>query len=141
MNASWQAAKTIIEKIEAHQYKAYIVGGAVRDKLLHRPICDVDIVTTAPPKEIHRLFNKTFQMNNEHNTVIVRIHNEQIEVTSIRADTVEEDLMRRDLTINSIALVGDRFIDPTNGIEDIRHKRLRSHIPTERMKEDPLRML
>jgi tRNA nucleotidyltransferase (CCA-adding enzyme) len=81
-------------------------------------------------------------LNNQHETVIVRFNQMQFEVTSIRGATLEEDLQRRDLTINSLALDGEgKLIDVVNGEKDIHAHVLRSINPHERMAEDPLRML
>lgn len=138
----WDAALFVTNHLKKHGYEAYIVGGAVRDHLLKRAIADVDVVTSAKANTVETLFNKTFRMNNEHETVIVRARGEQIEVTTMRGETIEEDLTKRDLTINSIAYNEDgHFINPTSGIDDLHNKILRSFVARERMEEDPLRML
>lgn len=142
MSEVWMDALQVIRTLNEGGHKAYIVGGAVRDWLLKRQIADVDIVTTATPDEVHSLFSKTFQMNNQHQTVIVRVNHEHYEVTTIRGGTLEDDLHLRDLTINSIALdEQNQLLDPTGGEVDLREGRLRSYHPDERMSEDPLRML
>ncbi|WP_062046837.1 CCA tRNA nucleotidyltransferase [Bacillus sp. JCM 19034] len=123
-------------------YKAYIVGGAVRDFLLEKDCSDIDIVTTASPEQISTLFNKSFQMNTEHQTVIVHYDQLQLEVTTMRGDSIEEDLRKRDLTINSMAMdVSRDIIDPFGGQADLKQRLLRSLQPDQRFEEDPLRML
>ncbi len=135
-------AKKVTHTLKKKGYESYIVGGAVRDLLLKRDIADVDIVTSATPEEVAAIFLKTFTMNNQHETVIVRLNQWQFEVTTIRGATLEEDLHRRDLTINSLALDDEgNLIDLVNGEIDVYAKRLRSIHPQERMVEDPLRML
>ncbi|NEU31183.1 CCA tRNA nucleotidyltransferase [bacterium LRH843] len=142
MSVAFGEAKKIIHTLKDHGYEAYIVGGAVRDLLLKMNASDIDIVTTASASEVQRIFPKTFQMNNQHETVIVRVHHENFEVTTVRGDTVEDDLYLRDLTINSLAWDKEgRLIDPTGGLADLREGRLRTISPNDRMTEDPLRML
>lgn len=141
MCRAWEAALQVIEQLKQHHFQAWIVGGAVRDRLLQREVADVDIVTTASAEEVERLFPKTFRMSNEHETVIVREQNEHLEVTTIRGQTIEEDLKRRDLTINSIAEDDEQILDPTGGEDDLKARLLRSYMAHERMSEDPLRML
>ncbi len=142
MCAVWNEATQVIHTLKQHHHDAYIVGGAVRDWLLKRQIADVDIVTTATPEEVQSLFLKTFRMNNQHQTVIVRQNHEHFEVTTIRGQSIVEDLHLRDLTINSMAIdEQNQLFDPTGGEADLFSGRLRSTNPTKRMTEDPLRML
>ncbi|MDV2683494.1 CCA tRNA nucleotidyltransferase [Alkalihalophilus lindianensis] len=137
-----QRATPVLEKLEAHGFRAHIVGGAVRDLLMGRPIDDVDIVTSAKPVVICTLFPKTFTMNNQHETVIVRHDHHLFEVTTERNGSLQSDLMARDFTVNSIALKSDgSLLDPLNGQADLDDKVLRSYQPMKRMTEDPLRML
>src|SRR6478736_474790 len=125
-----------------HGYRAHMVGGAVRDGLLQREVSDIDVTTSAKPAEICGLFKRTHQMNTEHQTVLVRIGEMHIEVTTERGLSLAEDLASRDFTINSMAqtLEGE-IIDPYNGQEDLTQKIIRSFSPEDRMDEDPLRML
>ncbi|WP_227936218.1 CCA tRNA nucleotidyltransferase [Alkalihalobacillus deserti] len=142
MVQEWIEARTLIHKLNQNGYQTYIVGGAVRDLFLGRKIADVDIVTTATSKEVSELFEKTVQMNNQHQTVLVRVGQELFEVTTLRGARFEEDLMRRDLTINSLAMDEQGvLIDVVNGKQDLSLKRLRSFDAKTRMIEDPLRML
>ncbi len=141
MCKSWEAALRVIHILKSYHHEAYIVGGAVRDRLLHRDIADVDVATTARASEVEQLFEKTFRMNNDHETVIVRVAGEHIEVTTMRGKSIEADLECRDLTINSIAQNETILLDPLGGIRDLEKGMLRSHNPEKRMSEDPLRML
>ncbi|MFK3936307.1 CCA tRNA nucleotidyltransferase [Alkalihalobacillus sp. NPDC078783] len=137
-----QAAEQVIQKLNEHGYRAHMVGGAVRDGLLRRDVSDIDVTTSAKPAEICTLFKKAHQMNTEHQTVLVRMNGEQIEVTTERGLSLAEDLTSRDFTINSMAQTIDgEVIDPCNGQDDLSQKVIRSYRPKERMKEDPLRML
>ncbi|WP_157796490.1 CCA tRNA nucleotidyltransferase [Bacillus sp. FJAT-45037] len=137
-----QAAKPVLRELENHNHRAHIVGGAVRDLLLNRPIADIDIVTSATAEQIQGIFPKTFRMNNQHQTVIVRHRGELFEVTTERNGSLENDLQARDFTINSMALKsnGD-IIDPLDAQSDIERKCIQSNQPEHRMTEDPLRML
>lgn len=142
MQSAWKEALRLIQTLERHGYQAYIVGGAVRDWLLAKNSADIDLVTSASPEELEQVFAKTFQMNTAHQTVIVRSNGHLFEVTTLRGETIEEDLYRRDMTINSIALTADEAVlDPAGGREDLELGRLRSIDPESRMTEDPLRML
>lgn len=138
----WMKAKSLIAELKESGYEAYIVGGAVRDFLLQRSIADIDIVTTAKPRDISNLFAKTFQLSTVHQTILVRYEGSLFELTTIRGFSIEEDLKKRDLTMNSLAMdEKGRIIDVVNGRQDIAKRRLATIDPKERMLEDPLRML
>ncbi|ERN54210.1 CCA tRNA nucleotidyltransferase [Alkalihalophilus marmarensis] len=135
-------AGPILSQLHERGFLAYIVGGAVRDLLCKRPITDIDIVTEATPEEISTVFAKTFSMNNQHQTVIVRHSGCLFEVTTQRGKSIDEDLLMRDFTINSMALdQKGQLFDPLDGQADIKNQVIRSHEPAARMSEDPLRML
>ncbi|MBM0064672.1 CCA tRNA nucleotidyltransferase [Bacillus gibsonii] len=137
-----QAAAQVMNQLLEHGYRAHMVGGAVRDGLLQREVSDIDVTTSAKSAEICALFKRAHQMNTEHQTVLVRIGEMHIEVTTERGLSLAEDLASRDFTINSMAqtLEGE-IIDPYNGQEDLTQKLIRSFSPEDRMDEDPLRML
>ncbi|WP_185970965.1 CCA tRNA nucleotidyltransferase [Alkalicoccobacillus porphyridii] len=137
-----QEAKQIISALQAGGFRAYFVGGAVRDELLNRASSDIDITTSAKPDEICFLFPHAHRMHTEHETVLVRSGGVSIEVTTERGSSLEEDLEKRDFTINAIAksLEGE-FIDPLDGRTDLQKKQIRSVYPEDRLEEDPLRML
>lgn len=112
-------AKYIIETIQAAGFEAYVVGGCVRDSILGRPPEDWDITTSARPEQVKQLFRRTIDTGIQHGTVTVMLDKEGFEVTTYRVDgkyedsrhpkevtftpNLEEDLKRRDFTINAMA--------------------------------------
>ena len=151
--------KTIISILEEHGYEAYAVGGCVRDSLLGKEPKDWDITTSAKPEQVKELFHKTLDTGIQHGTVTVMMHHVGYEVTTYRIDgkyedgrhpkeviftpSLEEDLKRRDFTINAMAY-SDRtgIVDKFHGMEDLQNKVIRCvGIATERFLEDALRIL
>lgn len=149
----------IITTLQESGFEAYAVGGCVRDSILGRVPGDWDITTSAMPEETKALFQKTFDTGIEHGTVTVLLDGEGYEVTTYRIDgeyedsrhpkevtftrSLEEDLLRRDFTINAMAYnKKDGLVDLFGGIEDIRRKTIRcvgdAHA---RFSEDALRIL
>lgn len=155
----YQKALPVLRKIEDAGYEAYFVGGSVRDTLLGQPIHDVDIATSAFPEEIKQLFPRTIDIGIEHGTVLVLEEEEQYEITTFRTESayqdyrrpdhvefvrsLEEDLKRRDFTINAFALKEDgEIVDLFHGLEDLENQILRAvGNPSERFHEDALRMM
>ncbi len=153
------AAKKIIDELEDHGYEAYIVGGCVRDMLLFREPGDWDITTSARPEDVKRIFRRTVDTGIEHGTVTVLMRGESYEVTTFRVDgkyedhrhpsevvftpSLEEDLKRRDFTINAMAYSDTRgIIDMYGGQEDLKAGIIRCvGDPMQRFGEDALRML
>jgi len=157
-----QELKNIFDKFEQANYEIYLVGGAVRDYIMNRPINDWDFTTSARPEQIMELFDDAFY-NNKFGTV--GIPSEEFkphEITTFRTESnyfdnrrpenvewgksLEEDLERRDFTINAIALryaqSKQEVIDPFSGQEDINKKIIRAvGDPHERFAEDALRMM
>ncbi|MFT4400331.1 CCA tRNA nucleotidyltransferase [Bacillus sp. SW14] len=147
--------RTLIEA--GHQ--AYFVGGAVRDSYMKRTIGDVDIATDAAPDQVERLFQRTVDVGKEHGTIIVLWEDETYEVTTFRTESeyedyrrpsevnfitsLEEDLKRRDLTINAMAMTTEgQVLDYFGGKKDIDQKLIRTvGRPKDRFQEDALRML
>ncbi len=136
-----QKVKYIIETIRQAGYEAYAVGGCVRDSILGRIPDDWDITTSATPLQVKELFRRTVDTGIQHGTVTVMLEKEGFEVTTYRIDgkyednrhpseviftpSLEEDLMRRDFTINAMAYnETDGVIDLFGGMEDIRKKRI-----------------
>ncbi|HEU5138900.1 MAG TPA: CCA tRNA nucleotidyltransferase [Bacillales bacterium] len=159
LEPQFQEAAAILDKLKAGGYEAYIVGGAVRDYLLDKAIQDIDIATSAKPEEVRELFTTTIPVGIQHGTVIVRYKHRSYEVTTFRTESeyedhrrpssvsfvssLNEDLLRRDFTMNAIAMsVDGEIIDPFSGEEDIRKGIIRTVGRAEdRFREDPLRMM
>ena len=149
----------IINNLKLHGYEAFAVGGCVRDAILAKEPEDWDITTSAPPKAVKRLFHHTIDTGIEHGTVTVLFGNQSYEVTTYRIDgiyensrhpkkvtytsKVEEDLKRRDFTINAMAYNEEsRLVDVTGGMKDLNRHLVRCvGEPAERFKEDALRIL
>lgn len=149
----------IIETLRAAGYEAYAVGGCVRDCILERSPNDWDITTSAKPEETKRLFARTIDTGIKHGTVTVMLDREGFEVTTYRIDgdyedgrhpkevtftaSLEEDLKRRDFTINAMAYNEQSgLIDIFGGIRDIEQGVIRCvGNAEERFTEDALRML
>lgn len=157
--SEFQEALPILEKIKTAGYEAYFVGGSVRDALLNRPIHDVDIATSSYPEETKRIFHRTVDVGIEHGTVLVLENGGEYEVTTFRTEDVyvdyrrpksvsfvrslEEDLKRRDFTVNAFALDEEgTVIDKFGGLEDLKHHILRAvGVAAERFNEDALRIM
>ncbi|MDA1475294.1 CCA tRNA nucleotidyltransferase [Bacillus changyiensis] len=152
-------ALPLLHELKKHGWQAYFVGGAVRDTQMNRTVGDIDIATDAAPEEIEKIFPKTIDVGKKHGTIIVLWEGESYEVTTFRAEleyedhrrpsgvhfihSLKEDLKRRDLTINAMAMDTDgRLIDYFGGLHDIQTKLIQTvGNPAERFHEDALRML
>lgn len=157
--SEFQEALPILEKLKASGYEAYFVGGSVRDAILGRTIHDVDIATSAYPEETKKVFTRTIDVGIEHGTVLVLHGGQEYEITTFRTEDVyvdyrrpsqvsfvrslEEDLKRRDFTVNAFALNEEAdIIDKFNGLKDLEFKILRAvGVPQERFNEDALRIM
>jgi putative nucleotidyltransferase with HDIG domain len=130
--------------------EAWLVGGAVRDRLLGRASSDVDIVVAGEPDQAARAVARTagraacFALSADHRSwrVVARDRDWQIDFEPLRAETLERDLGLRDFTVNAIAepLQGGSPIDPLGGVGDLRTGRLRMAGP-QAFSDDPLRVL
>ena len=158
------------------RYEIYLVGGCVRDMIMGQEIKDYDLTTNATPKQMIEMFNKHnivyYPTGEKYGTVTVLIDDIPFEITTYRADgkysdgrrpdnvvfssSLEDDLARRDFTMNAMAILLDDFIaskyaydillpsiiDPFNGIEDIKNETIKAiRDPNERFREDGLRIL
>jgi len=170
----------IISQLKKAGFEAYIVGGCVRDILMEREPEDWDVATNAKPEEIQKIFPKNFYENN-FLTVTIQTESQnpklkEIEITTYRleakysdkrhpdevrfAKNLEEDLARRDFTVNAMALEAEsekpclpagrlktksekfKIVDPFNGQKDLKKKILRAvGNPDDRFSEDALRMM
>ncbi len=148
----------ILRQLEGAGHETWCVGGAVRDALLGNPQQDVDLATAALPAEVRRLFRRTVPVGIEHGTVGV-LDEEGVlhEVTTFRRDvttdgrhavvafgvSLDDDLARRDFTINAIAYhpIREAFKDPFDGRGDLARRLVRAvgH-PLDRFREDRLRI-
>lgn len=150
--------RRIADRLEAAGFDTWAVGGAVRDRVLGRPAGDWDLATRARPEQVMKLFHRTVPLGLDHGTVGVLEGGQMYEVTTFRrdvetfgrhavveyADSVEDDLARRDFTINALAWhpPSGRFLDPFGGRADLEARRLRTvGSPDERFAEDYLRVL
>ena len=149
----------IIEVLTAAGYEAYAVGGCVRDSILGREPNDWDITTSAKPEETKSLFPRTIDTGIKHGTVTVMLDREGFEVTTYRIDgmyednrhpkevtftaSLEEDLKRRDFTVNAMAYNEQAgLVDIFGGLDDIERGIIRCvGNAEERFTEDALRML
>lgn len=149
----------ILKKLNDNNYESYIIGGFVRDKLLGINTLDVDITTKAKPKEVLELFPDLDIKLHEYGNVSFEKDNYKFDITTFRKDikyknnhkpesieyieSFEEDLLRRDFTINAISIdINDQIIDKHDGRKDLKRRVIRSiGDPDSKIKEDPLRIL
>lgn len=157
--SEFQQALPVLKTIQDNGFEAYFVGGSVRDTILGLPIHDVDIATSAYPAEVKALFKKTVDTGIEHGTVMVIDHGEGYEVTTFRTESgyqdyrrpdkvtfvrsLADDLRRRDLTINALAMdMNGEIVDLFGGLDDLKNHLIRAvGVPAERYHEDALRMM
>ncbi len=149
----------IIDRLTAAGYEAYAVGGCVRDSVLGKEPNDWDITTSAKPMEVKQLFSRTIDTGIKHGTVTVMLDKQGFEVTTYRIDgdyedgrhpkqvtftaCLEEDLKRRDFTINAMAYNEQTgLVDIFGGMQDIQRNVVKCvGDAQERFTEDALRML
>lgn len=153
------ASYKVIERLERAGYEAVFVGGAVRDYILGQQAKDIDIATSAEPAEVKAVFSNTVDVGIAHGTVLVIMDKEPIEVTTFRTEgtysdsrrpdkvnfvkSLREDLLRRDFTMNALAMTKTgELIDLFGGRADMEKKLIRAvGMPIERFQEDALRMV
>ena len=152
----------VFDLFETYQKNSiFVVGGAIRDALLNREITDIDFATPLEPKTITEILNKEnikfIDVGINHGTVTAIINERKFEITTFRNDiftdgrhaqvsfsnSLEEDALRRDFTINAMYLdKSGNLIDPTDGKKDLENRVVRFiGRPDERIKEDYLRIL
>lgn len=153
----------IYNRVKNANFEVYLVGGCVRNMLLKKPVKDWDMTTNATPEDLLKIFKEGFY-DNKFGTVGIPLgtkdeKKEVVEITTFRTEqgfsdkrhpeivswgkSIEEDLARRDFTVNAIALkLPNDFIDPYKGQEDIKKKNIKAvGNPKARFKEDALRLL
>lgn len=154
-----KTAVEVIRRLKAAGFEAYFVGGAVRDFLLGKNPQDFDVATSADPEQVKRLFDRTVDTGIQHGTVLVLVAGTGVEVTTFRTESdysdnrrpdsvefvksLDEDLKRRDFTINAMAMTESlEIIDLYGGRKDLEDKMIRAvGEPDQRFQEDALRMI
>jgi len=155
----FKKASSIIKTLKQQGHEAYFVGGSVRDLIIDRPIGDIDIATSALPEEVMAIFPRHIPVGLEHGTVIVVENGEPYEVTTFRTESeyedfrrpssvqfvrsLEEDLKRRDFTMNAIAMTEEgEMVDLFAGQEAIQKREIVTvGNAADRFQEDALRMM
>ncbi len=154
------AVREVAATLQAAGYRSWIVGGCVRDLLMHRTPNDWDLCTDALPEDVMKVFPVTIPTGIDHGTITVRQRGESYEVTTLRGDgaytdgrrpdsvefitDLDQDLARRDFTMNAIAMdpVDGNIFDPFGGQVDMERGLIRCvGNPMERFEEDGLRIL
>ena len=139
----------VLHRLQAAGFEAYVVGGCVRDSLLHKMPADWDVTTSARPEQILEVFRneRTIPTGLKHGTVTVLLENTPVEITTYRIDgtytdgrhpdsveftaSLQEDLQRRDFTINALAY------SPETGLDSAQAGAAESGPPSESPKPDP----
>ena len=152
--------KEIAIILNTEGFQCFLVGGSVRDSIMGFTPKEYDIATNAKPEDVQRIFKYTIPTGIKHGTILVILDDMQVEITTFRSDgnysdgrhpdkveytaSIEDDLPRRDLTINAMAynVLDGNLIDMFNGMKDIKNKIIRSvGNPYERFTEDGLRIM
>ena len=152
--------KEIARILNMEGFQCFLVGGSVRDSIMGFTPKEYDIATDAKPEDVQRIFKYTIPTGIKHGTVLVILDDMHVEITTFRSDgnysdgrhpdrveytaSIEDDLPRRDLTINAMAynVLDGALIDMFDGMKDIKNKMIRSvGNPYERFTEDGLRIM
>ena len=152
--------KEIAIILNTEGFQCFLVGGSVRDSIMGFTPKEYDIATNAKPEDVQRIFKYTIPTGIKHGTILVILDDMQVEITTFRSDgnysdgrhpdkveytaSIEDDLPRRDLTINAMAynVLDGNLIDMFDGMKDIKNKIIRSvGNPYERFTEDGLRIM
>ena len=152
--------KEIARILNAESFQCFLVGGAVRDSIMGFTPKEYDITSDAKPEDVQRIFKYTIPTGIKHGTILVILDDMHVEITTFRSDgnysdgrhpdkveytaSIEDDLPRRDLTINAMAynVLDGTLIDMFDGMKDIKNKIIRSvGNPYERFTEDGLRIM
>ncbi len=154
----FKSSLEILQKIVDNGFSAYIVGGFVRDYIMKLDSVDVDICTDATPKDLLNIFNDAILPKEKYGAVTLKYQNLRVEITTFRKElkyenrkpveieytnSLEEDIKRRDFTINSLCMDKDGVVvDLFNGRKDIDKKIIMTlGDPDKKFIEDPLRIL
>ena len=152
--------KEIARILNMEGFQCFLVGGSVRDSIMGFTPNEYDIATNAKPEDVQRIFKYTIPTGIKHGTILVILDDMHVEITTFRSDgnysdgrhpdkveytaSIEDDLPRRDLTINAMAynVLDGTLIDMFDGMKDIKNKIIRSvGNPYERFTEDGLRIM
>ena len=157
--SSKDKAVAIVERLRDQGYESYLAGGCVRDMLIGKAPQDYDITTNATPGDIVKIFPKTIPVGAQFGVVLVVVEGQPFEVASFRHDgpyldgrrpthvrygSLEEDILRRDFTINGMIYdpISGQIIDRIGGRKDLESKLVRAiGDPRSRFEEDRLRMV
>jgi poly(A) polymerase len=147
-------AVSIVERLRANGFETYIVGGAVRDLILGKRPKDFDIVSAASPSRIKKIFSNARIIGRRFRLVHVYFGPKIFEVSTFRSlkdgptsntfGTIEEDVLRRDFSLNALFYEPQRriVVDYVGGMKDLREKRIRPIIPLSKIfTDDPVRMI
>jgi putative nucleotidyltransferase with HDIG domain len=152
-------AVAIVKRLREEGYESYLAGGCVRDFLLNKTPQDYDIATSAKPEDVQRIFPRTIPVGAQFGVVLVVLNGDSFEVASFRFDgpyldgrrpsqvrygTLQEDIMRRDFTINGMVYdpIENRVVDLVEGKKDLERRCIRAiGNPRERFEEDRLRVV
>lgn len=155
----YSVALELLKQIEKYNFKAYIVGGFVRDRILNIESPDVDICTNATPKDLSNIFSNIKHTGLKYGSVTLIYKNIHFEITTFRKDigyienrvpkkvqyvaSLIEDLKRRDFKVNTICIDSNgNIVDLLEGIKDLENKVIKMvGDPKTRLKEDSLRIL
>ncbi|MDQ3031693.1 MAG: CCA tRNA nucleotidyltransferase [Myxococcota bacterium] len=152
--------RELCDQLAERGFRAWVVGGCIRDLLMGKEVADWDLATDATPDDMRRVFRRTVPTGIAHGTMTVLHRGGHYEVTTLRGEgaytdgrrpdsvhfvsDIAEDLARRDFTVNAIAYDPreDAIVDPWSGMEDLRRRVVRAvRDPRERFAEDGLRVL
>lgn len=155
-----EPVRELCDQLAEHGFRAWVVGGCIRDLLMGKEVSDWDLATDATPEDVRRVFRRTVPTGIAHGTMTVLHRGGSYEVTTLRGEGaytdgrrpdsvhfvsgIDEDLARRDFTVNAIAYDprGDVTVDPWSGVEDLDRRVVRAvRDPRERFSEDGLRVL
>jgi len=158
-NSYFEAGRDILKRLNDKGFESYFVGGVVRDKILNLEFDDIDICTSAAPDEIKSIFTNHKETGIDFGTVTVFSNEFHFDVTTFRVEeeyknnrkpkkvhyskNLSDDLVRRDFTINALAMTyGQKIVDLNNGLKDIEKGVIRTiGNPKKRFTEDALRIL
>lgn len=158
-NEEMERALPVLETLRQNGYEAVFVGGCVRDVIVGRPLTDIDIATSALPETVMSIFERTVPTGLTHGTVTVLLNDRSYEVTTYRSEAayddhrrpsgvsfipdLDGDLLRRDFTMNAMAIHSDgSLVDLYGGMDDINAGVIRCvGVADERFREDALRMV